>query len=202
MGEASIPRLLLTFSVPAIIGMLAQGLYNVVDRIIVGHAVGSNGIAGTTVSFPWMLVLLAFGMLIGFGASALVSIRLGQGRKDEAELILGHAVVLLFCVSIVLTVVGQAFLDRLLRLFGASETVLPYARDYLRIISMGTVLPVVGFGLNAVIRGEGSPRIAMFTLLIGVVLNAILASTFVFGFGWGMRGAALATVLSQAVSAG
>ena len=202
MGEASIPRLLLTFSFPAIIGMLAQGLYNVVDRIIVGHAVGNNGIAGTTVAFPYMLVLLAFGMLIGFGATALVSIRLGQGRRDEAEQVLGNAALLLLWVSILLTVAGRVFLDRLLKLFGASETVLPYARDYLQIIALGTVFQVFGFGLNAVIRGEGNPRIAMFTLLIGVFLNAMLASLFVFGLGWGMRGAALATVLSQGVSAG
>jgi putative MATE family efflux protein len=201
MGEAGIPRLLLSFSLPAVIGMLAQGLYNVVDRIIVGHAVGENGIAGTTVAFPYMLILLAFGMLVGFGAAALVSIRLGQGRKDEAEQVLGNAAILLLAVSVILTVAGSVFLHRLLKLFGASDSVLPYAWDYLHIIVLGTVFQVCGFGLNAVIRGEGNPRVAMFTLLIGVFLNAILASVFVFGLGWGMQGAAFATVLSQAVSA-
>jgi putative MATE family efflux protein len=202
MGEASIPHLLLTFSVPAVIGMLAQGLYNVVDRVIVGRALGDYGIAGTTVALPYMLVLLAFGMLIGFGAAALVSIRLGQGRRDEAEHVLGNAVFLMLCISFILTVAGVAFLDGLLKLFGASETVLPYARDYLHVIALGTVFQIVGFGLTALIRGEGNPRMAMLTLIISVVLNAILAAAFVFGLGWGMRGAALATVLAQAVAAG
>ena len=202
MGRAPIPRLLVSFSVPAVVGMLAQGLYNAVDRVILGRALGPHGIAGTTVAFPWMLVLLAFGMLIGFGAAALVSIRLGQGRKAEAEQVLGNAAGLLVGASVVLTIAGLICLDPLLRLFGASDAVLPYAHDYLGIIAAATVFQVVGFGLNAVIRGEGNPRTAMFTLLIGVTLNALLASLFVFGFGWGMRGAAFATATSQAVSAG
>ena len=201
LGEASIPRLLATFSLPAIVGMLAQAIYAVVDRVFVGHALGPSGIAGITVSFPFMLVILAFGMLVGFGATAIVSIRLGQQKKEEAEAVLGNAVLLLVVVSVVLTATGLAFLDPLLRLFGASDRVLPFGRDYLQIIVLGTVFQVGGFGLNAVIRGEGNPRVAMLTLLIGVVLNVILAPLFIFGFGWGMRGAGLATVLSQAVSA-
>jgi len=201
LGEGSISRLLLTFSAPAIVGMLAQAIYNVVDRVFVGQAIGPFGIAGTTVSFPFMLVLLAFSMLIGYGAGALVSIRLGEQKKDEAEEVLGHAVVLLVVVGLVLTAFGLIFLDHLLRVFGASERVLPYARDYLQIIVAGSVLQSVGFGLNAPIRGEGNPRIAMYTLLIGALLNTVLNPIFLFGFGWGMRGAAAATVISQAVSA-
>ena len=193
--------MLLTFSAPAIVGMLAQALYNVVDRVFVGQALGPLGIAGTTVSFPFMLILLGFGMLIGYGAAALVSIRLGEQKKDEAEQVLGNAVVLLVVVGLVLTALGLAFLDPLLKVFGASEQVLPYARDYLQIIVAGSVLQLVGFGLNAPIRGEGNPRIAMYTLLIGALLNTILDPIFLFGFGWGMRGAAAATVISQAVSA-
>jgi Na+-driven multidrug efflux pump len=179
MGEAGIPQLLLTFSIPAIIGMLAQGLYNVVDRVIVGHAIGSNGIAGTTVALPYMLVLLAFGMLIGFGATALVSIRLGQGRRDEAEHVLGNAVFLMLGISVILTAAGLAFLDDLLRLFGASDTVLPYARDYLHVIALGTVFQIVGFGLTALIRGEGNPRIAMLTMIISVVLMMLFPAQII-----------------------
>jgi putative MATE family efflux protein len=201
LAQGSIPRLLLTFSLPAIVGMMAQALYNIVDRIFVGQALGPNGIAGTTVAFPAMLVLLAFGMLIGFGAAALISIRLGQHKREEAEQVLGNAVVLLVVVSLAATVGGLCFLDPLLRIFGASEQVLPYARDYLGIIVLGTTFQIVGFGLNASIRGEGNPRIAMFTLLIGVLLNVALAPVFVFGLRWGMKGAALATVIAQAVSA-
>ena len=201
LGEASIPFLLVTFSAPAIVGMLAQATYNLVDRAFVGHALGPDGIAGITISLPFMLVLLACGMLIGFGAGALVSIRLGEGKKDDAEDVLRHAVLLLAAASLIVTVMGLVFLDPLLRLFGASDRVLPFGRDYLQIIVLGTVFQVGGFGLNAVIRGEGNPRVAMLTLLIGVVLNVILAPVFLFGLGWGMRGAGLATVLSQAVSA-
>jgi len=200
LGEGSISRLLLEFSAPAIVGMLAQALYNVVDRVFVGQAVGSEGIAGTAVSFPFMLVLLAFGMLVGFGGAALVSIRLGEQKRDEAEKVLGNATVLLVAASVLLTIIGLTFLNPLLKVFGASEQVLPYARDYLRIVVFGSVFQVVGFGLNAVIRGEGNPRTAMYTLLIGAGLNTILDPIFLFGFGWGMRGAAAATVISQAVS--
>lgn len=201
LSEGSIPSLLLAFSAPAIVGMLAQALYNVVDRVFVGQAVGPLGITGTTIAFPFMLVLMAFGMLIGFGGGALISIRLGQQRKAEAEQVLGNAVVLLFLASGLLTVVGFLYLEQLLRAFGASEDSLPYARDYLEIIIAGSIFQLVAFGLNAVIRGEGNPRIAMYTMLIGALLNTLLDPLFLFGFGWGMRGAAAATVTSQAVSA-
>jgi len=200
LGEGNIPQLLLRFSVPAVVGMMAQALYNLVDRIFVGQAVGQNGIAGTTVAFPFMLILLAFSMLVGFGAGSVVSLRLGEGRKDEAERVLGTAAVMLVGLSLLLTATALVLLDPLLVLFGASQTILPYARDYLEIIVLGTLFQVAGFGLNAVIRGEGNPKIAMLTLLIGVTLNVVLAPIFIFGFGWGMKGAALATVISQGVS--
>jgi putative MATE family efflux protein len=201
LAEENIPRLLGTFSLPAIVGMMAQALYTIVDAIFVGRAMGADGLAGIGVAFPCMLVLLAFSMFIGFGASALVSIRLGEGRKDDAERVLGNAAVLLLLASAMLTAAGLTLLDPLLRLYGASSAVLPYARDYLGIIVAGTVFQVVGYGLNAVIRGEGNPRTAMLTLLIGVVLNVLLAPLFIFQFQLGMKGAALATMLSQAVSA-
>lgn len=201
MGEGSIPRLLLAFSAPAIVGMMVQALYNVVDRIFVGQAVGTLGIAGIGVSFPFMLILLAFGMLIGYGGTALVSIRLGEQKKDEAERVLGSVFVLLAGAAILITVVGMTLLTPLLRLFGASEQILPYAQDYLQIIVAGCVFQMIGFGLNAAIRGEGNPRVAMITMLIGALVNMTLDPIFLFGFGWGMRGAAAATVIAQAVSA-
>jgi putative MATE family efflux protein len=201
LGESGIGSLLLKFSAPAIVGMIAQALYNVVDRVFVGQGVGPLGIAGTTVAFPFMMIMMAFGMLIGFGAAALISIRLGQKRREEAEQALGNGLVLLTGIGVAIAVVGLLFLDPGLRMFGASAAVLPYARQYLQVIVLGAVFQTVGFGLNAVIRGEGNPRIAMATMLIGALLNAILDPILIFGFGWGMRGAALATVLSQAVSA-
>ena len=201
LGEGSIARLLLVFSAPAVVGMLAQALYNVVDRVFVGQAVGSEGIAGTTIAFPAMLVLMAFGMLVGVGATAVVSIRLGEKRHEEAERVLGNAAVLLFGVSATLGILGLTFLSPLLTVLGASEQIAPYARDYLQIVLLGSVFQAVGFGLNAVIRGEGNPRIAMYTMLIGALLNIVLDPIFLFVFGWGMRGAAAATVISQGVSA-
>jgi len=201
LGEGNIPSLLLKFSAPAVVGMVAQALYNIVDRIFVGQGVGPEGIAGTTVAFPFMLVMMAFGMLIGFGATALVSIRLGEQNQEEAERALGNATVLLVGVSLAITVIGLALLDPLLRLLGASDRVLPYARDYLGVIVWGALFQGVGFGLNAVIRGEGNPRMAMYTMLIGALLNTVLDPLLIFGLGWGMRGAALATIAAQAVSA-
>lgn len=201
LGEDSIYRLLLKFSLPAIVGMIAQALYNIVDRIFIGQAVGADGLAGATVSFPFMLILMAFGMLVGIGTTALVSIRLGQRKQEEAEQILGNGTVLLIGQAFLLTLTGLTLLNPLLRLFGASDAILPYARSYLQIIVLGAVFQAVGFGLNAVIRGEGNPRVAMVTMLIGAVLNSILDPIFLFGFGWGMRGAAAATVLAQSASA-
>jgi putative MATE family efflux protein len=200
LGETSIPRLLLQFSLPAIVGMISQALYNLIDRVFVGQALGPNGIAGITVALPFMLVILACAMLIGLGTTALVSIRLGEQRPQDAQLVLGHAVLLMMAVSVILTVTGLVFLDPLLRIFGASEQVLPFGRDYLRVIVLGSTFQVFSFGLNAVIRGEGNPRVAMLTLLFGVALNALLAPLFVFGFQWGMQGAGLATVCAQAAS--
>jgi putative MATE family efflux protein len=201
LGEAAIPRLLLQFSIPAIVGMMAQALYNIIDAVFVGQALGTDAVAGTTVAFPCMLIVLAFGMLLGFGATALISIRLGQQNKAEAEHVLGNAAVLLVVAAALGTALGLWFLDPILVLFGASETVLPYARDYLGIIVLGTVFQMISFGLNATIRGEGNPRIAMLTMLISVLLNLLLAPVFIFGLRWGMKGAALATVTAQAVSA-
>ena len=181
--------------------MMAQASYNLIDRVFVGHALGSEGIAGTTVAFPFMLVVLAFAMLIGFGGTALISIRLGEGRKAEAEHVLGNTAVLLIVASIFITTVGLLGLNRILAICGASDMVLPFARDYLRIIVLGSVFQMISFGLNAAIRGEGNPRIAMLSMLISVLLNVILAPIFIFWFSWGMQGAALATVISQAVAA-
>lgn len=152
LGEGGIGRLLLKFSLPAITGMLVNALYNVVDRIFVGRGVGSLAIAGITVSFPVMIVLMAFSMLIGIGATSLISIRLGERRKEEAERTLGNALVLLVLIAAVLSFLFQVFLEPVLSVFGASEVVMPYAADYLRVILTGNVLMSVGFGMSNMIR--------------------------------------------------
>jgi putative MATE family efflux protein len=201
LGTAKIPALLARFSIPAIIGMLVQALYNIVDRIFIGQGVGPLGIAGATIAFPLMLIQMAFGMLVGLGATSLISISLGEGKKDKAEAVLGNAFILLVAIATVLSVSGLLFLDSLLRLFGASETVLPYARSYTSIILFGTVFQAISMGMNNFIRGEGEPRVAMATMLIGAVLNTILDPLFIFVFKMGVAGAAWATVISLAVSA-
>ncbi|MGM0490747.1 MAG: MATE family efflux transporter [Planctomycetota bacterium] len=201
MGEGSIPSLLFRFSTPAVLGMVAQALYNIVDRVFVGQAVGSIGITGTTIAFPYMMIVMAFGSLIGVGAAALISIRLGQGKRDAAEHVLGNCVVLLVLVSVAITVLAWILIDPMLNVFGAGPDSQLFAREYLRIIVLGTVFQAVGFGLNAVIRGEGNPRVAMYTMLIGAATNTMLDPLFLFVFGWGMEGAGAATTISHIASA-
>ena len=201
LRDTKISTLLWRFSVPAIVGMLVNALYNIVDRIYVGRSVGSLGIAGIAVSFPYMMLMMSFGMLVGMGSTALVSIKLGERKKDEAELTLGNTLTLMIIVSLGLTVLGLMFLKPILIISGASETILPYAIDYLSIILIGGIFMGVGFGMNNIIRAEGNPRIAMATMIIGALLNTVLDPLFIFVFGWGIKGAAIATILSQMVSA-
>jgi putative MATE family efflux protein len=203
LGSEKIGTLILRFSVPAIIGMVVSATYNIVDRIYIGNAadLGPNGLAGITVSFPLMLIQLAIGVLFGVGGATLFAIRLGQKKPHEAEQVLGNALVLLVVTSLIYMAFGQLFLTQILALFGASETVLPYAADYLRVIFLGSVFQIVSLGLNHFIRADGSPRIAMMTMFIGAGINIILDPIFIYGFGWGMAGAAWATILAQAVSA-
>jgi putative MATE family efflux protein len=178
-----------------------MALYNVIDRIFIGNSAGSLGIAAITVGFPIMIVQFAFIGMIGMGATALISIRLGQQKRAEAEFIMGNALTLLVGLSLLMTVLGLLFMDPLLRIFGASDEVLPLARTYIRIILGASIFQSLSFGMNNFIRSEGNPRTAMATMIIGAVLNVLLAPLFIFVFGWGMAGAGLATALSQAVSA-
>ena len=201
LGEARVSQLLLKFSIPAITGMVVNALYNVVDRIFIGQGIGRNGIAGITVAFPLMTVMMALAMLIGLGATALISIRLGEQREEDAELILGNAMVCLIGIAVMVTTFGLIFINPLLKLFGASAAVLPYARDYLRVILLGEIFMSIGFGMNHCIRAEGNPKVAMSTMLLGAILNTILDPIFIFNFGWGIKGAAWATIISQAASA-
>jgi len=189
LGTERILPLLLKFSVPAIVGMLVQALYNVVDRIFVGNGVGPLGLAGLSLVFPIMLVQMAFVMLVGLGATAVISIRLGEGRRDEAEKILANALGLLLIIALAGMTAGLLFLDPVLRLMGASEAVMPYARDYLSIILYGAVFQAVSFGLNHMIRAQGSPAIAMATMLIGAISNTILDAVFILSASaGGLRG--------------
>ena len=137
LGEQKISKLLIEFSIPAITGMIVMSLYNIIDRIFIGNGIGSLGIAGITIGFPIMLLMFAFGMLIGIGATSLISIKLGEGKKDEAEKIMGNAVTMLIIISVLFAIVCLINLDFILKIFGASEEVIPYARDYMSVIILG-----------------------------------------------------------------
>ena len=194
-------RLLLNYALPAVIGTMVNALYNIVDRIYIGHGVGSLAISGLTLTFPIMLFLQAFGMLVGSGSAARVSIFLGKKEKDKAENVLGNALILTFILSFCTITPSLLFLKNLLVWFGGSENTIPYAADYLYIIIPTNILTSLSFGYNSIMRASGYPKKAMFTMLIGAVLNIILDPIFIFVFDMGIRGAAIATAISMAVSA-
>lgn len=200
LGEESIGKLLIKFSIPAIVGMIVNALYNIIDRVFIGRGVGKLALSGVTVTFPISTIIMAFGMLVGIGCAALISIKLGQQKKEEAEHILGNAFTLIIIISLIVTTLGLIFLEPMLLKFGASKETLPYAKEYIRIILIGVIFQNIGFGLNNTIRSEGNPRVAMFTMLIGGVLNTILDPIFIFVFNMGTKGAAIATVISQTVN--
>ncbi len=203
LGEDKISSLLIRFSVPAIIGMLVSALYNIVDRIYIGNSpeLGSFGLAGITIGFPLMLIQLAIGVLFGVGGATLFSMRLGQKRPKEAEQVLGNAFFMLILASMTYMIVAEIFLEPILILFGASPIILPYSLEYMRIIFLGSTFQVLSMGLNHFIRADGSPKIAMYTMFLGAGINIILDPIFIYGFGWGMMGAALATIIAQGISA-
>lgn len=197
LGKAPVPKLLFHYALPAIIAMTASSLYNIIDSIFIGHGVGAMGISALAISLPLMNLGAAFGAMIGVGASALLSIKMGEKDVRSQLLILGNTVSLNVLIGITFTVVGLLFLDPILRLFGASENTLPYAREYMRIILIGNVFTHVYLGLNSVLRASGHPRHSMAIVLMAVTVNALLNWLFIFGFGWGIAGAAWATVVAQ-----
>ena len=202
LGVEPIFKLLVRFSVPAIIGMLVNAFYNVVDRIYIGNSptLGANGIAGITIAFPIMIILLAMGVLFGIGGSTLFSIRLGQKKPEQAQEVLATSFLLLILSGLFFLVLGQIFLSDILRLFGASVEVLPYAKQYMRFIFFGAIFQVTSMGLNHFIRADGNPKIAMLSMFLGAGTNIILDPIFIYALDWGMAGAALATVISQSLS--
>jgi putative MATE family efflux protein len=201
LGTERIGKLLFDFSLPAIIGMLVNAIYNIVDRIYVGQGVDPLGIAGISIVMPAMMVLMAMSVLIGVGSNSLFAIRLGEGRRDEVEKIMGHAFVLLFALPFSAIVLCFVFLDDILiHILGASEAVFPYAKTYFQIILYGAIFSAMGPGINHFIRSDGHPRTSMVTQLIGAGINIILDPVFIFLFGWGIAGAAWATIISQFIS--
>jgi len=196
LKNEKIGKLLLKFSIPAIIGMVVNALYNVVDRMYIGW-IGPLAMTGIGLSLPLMTLLMGFGMLVGIGAGSRISIKLGEGHQDEAERILGNAFTLLFFIMGTVMVLGLIFKTPLLYLFGASEATIGYADEYLTIILYGAIFQGLGFGLTGVMRSEGHPTIAMMTTVGAALTNIVLDPIFIFGLDMGIAGAALATILSQ-----
>lgn len=197
LGRGKTGRLLLQYSIPAIVGMVAASLYNIIDRVFIGQGVGALAISGMAITLPIMNMAVAFGAWIGIGASAMVSIRLGEKKGKEANLILGNALVLNIIISIAFSAVALVCLDRILYLFGASRETLPYAKEFMQIILIGNIFTHILWGLNSIMRSSGYPRKAMVITLVTIGINLVLAPLFIFAFRWGIRGAAAATVLSQ-----
>ena len=197
LGTERIGKLLVQYSIPAIIGMTITSLYNIIDSIFIGHGVGAMGIAGLAITFPLMNLVVAFCTLVSAGGSAISSIRLGQKDMDGAAEVLNNTLMLCLVNSFLFGSISFFFLDEILRFFGASNDTLPYARDFMQAILLGTPITYTMIGLNNVMRATGYPKKAMLTSMVTVVCNIILAPIFIFHFDWGIRGAATATVISQ-----
>ncbi len=201
LDSAPIGKLLWQYSVPAVVGIMVMSLYNVIGRIFIGQGVGPDAIAGLAVTFPVMNVSAAFGVLIGAGSSARTSIVLGEGRRREAEFILGNSIVMTLVFGTLYIGVFALFLDPILRLFGASDSSLPYAHDYMIWLLPGLIINNLCYSFNNVMRASGYPTKAMVTMFIGAGLSVILCPLFIFVFHMGIKGAAIATDISMGVSA-
>jgi len=197
LGTAPIGKLLAQYAIPAIIAMIAASIYNITDSIFIGHGVGHLALSGLAITFPIMNLIAAFGALVGVGGAALLSLRLGQKDYSAANYILGNVVTLNIVLAVCLTVPILIFLKPLLMFFGASETILPYAYDFMVIIMSGNIIMQMFMGLNSLMRASGHPRESMYATIITVGMNLILNPLFIFGFHWGIRGSASATVISQ-----
>ena len=200
LGTKPVGKLLAQYAFPAIIAMIAASLYNIVDRIFIGQIVGPMAISGLAITFPFINLGAAFGAAVGIGASTSISVKLGQRDYDTAENILGNTVTLNLIIGSAFGIICLIFLDPILRFFGASDATIPYARSFMEVILAGNVISHMYFGMNAVLRAASKPRQAMMATIFTVLMNIVLDFIFIRLWGWGIRGAAFATVLSQALA--
>ena len=197
LGTAPIGKLLVEYSLPAIIAMTVVSLYNVIDSIFIGHGVGAMAIAGLAITFPLMNLIIAFCTLVGVGSATISSIFMGQKDVQRATLVLHNATILLLVNGILVTIVTLIFLDPVLLFFGGSHETLPYARDFMQVILIANPIAYLFVGLNNLMRATGYPRKAMLSSFLTVAVNVVVAPIFIFLLGWGIRGAALATAIAQ-----
>ena len=201
LGTQSIGSLLKEFAVPAMIGTVVNALYNVVDQLYIGQGCGHEALAGVALSFPIMVVLIAFGTLIGVGSGAMLSIKLGEQNRVDAEKVLGQCVAVKLLFGLTLPFIGLYFMDDLLPLFGGTPEAIPYARKFLGIVLFGNVFLHLSFGLSNLMRAEGNAKCSMRCMILGAVLNAVLDPIFIFGFKLGVAGAAWSTNIAMFCSA-
>ena len=201
LGEASVASLMVKFAVPSIIAMLVSALYNIVDQLFIGQAVGTLGNAATNVAFPLTTSCIALALMFGIGGASCFNLNMGGGHKDRAVYFVGNAIICLIGSGVILFLIAELFLTPLLTGFGAPENVLPYAQTYVRITAIGFPFLILTTGGCHLIRADGSPNMAMLCNLIGAVINTVLDAIFVMVFHWGMAGAALATIIGQIISA-
>ncbi|MYL39873.1 MATE family efflux transporter [Halobacillus litoralis] len=198
LGTQPIPKLLANLSIPAMIGMFVMALYNVIDTLFIARGVGILGVSGVSIGFPVMMVIMAIAAAVGIGGASVISRRLGADKKDEADLVFGNVLIMIILISSVGFIGAFTFLEPLLKIFGATENIMPYAKDYLFPIMVGSLFFSFAFATNNIIRSEGNSRFAMITMIIPAVLNIILDPIFIFGLDMGVQGASVATVISQA----
>lgn len=228
LADESIGKLLFRLSAPATIGMLVMALYNLVDTVFVGQALGDNsvqGIAGIAVAFPVMMIVMSIALAIGIGGASIISRSLGERNSEKAENVMGNVLSLVLIASTFICIFGSIFITPILRLFGATDTILPYATEYLTVILYGSIFFMFALAMNNVVRAEGNAKVAMYTMLVSAIVNILIDPIFIFrsgyiefnfladkfglviepiymyGFGMGVKGAAVATVLSQIIGA-
>lgn len=200
LGTKPVGKLLAQYALPAIIAMTAASLYNIIDRVFIGQVVGPMAISGLAITFPFMILAAAFGAAVGVGAATTISVKLGQKDYESAENTLGNTITLNLIIGLAFGGICLLFLDPILRFFGASDTTLPYARDFMQIILAGNVFSHMYFGMNAVLRAASKPRMAMFATIFTVAMNILLDAVFILWWHWGIKGAAFATVISQVLA--
>ncbi len=200
LENQNMTRLLINLSLPATVGMIVNALYNIVDTIFIGRGIGYLAIGGLTVAFPVQMVIMAVAQMIGIGAASIISRNLGAGDNEKADHVAGNSFFAVVFLGILICITGLTFINPILRAFGATDILLPYAKEYLQVILIGSIYFPFAVSTNSLIRAEGNAKVAMFSMIIGTVLNIILDYIFIFPLAMGIRGAALATIISQLVS--
>lgn len=197
LGTEKIGKLLLTFAIPCVISMVVNSIYNMVDQIFIGWGVGYQGNGATNIIFPLNMVCLAFALMLGDGTSAFLSLKLGEKKKDEAKKGVANGILTSMIIAVIFFIAIMTFLPQIVNLFGCTDTLRPYALDYGYALTFGLPFMMIGITLNSIIRADGSPRYSMISMVSGAILNIILDPVFIFVFHWGVKGAAIATSISQ-----